>query len=807
MNYKKTDSFRHWLECFVLLFCSLGYSLTVTQSATGISLTVDATGSYSIVTTTPAWTFSGSLAKTLTNIAQVDASDKIGPYTGITFNLTGTGPLQGTIRMYQSIPVVMFSMKTLAAMASMGVNFPDITTSPANMLHLGQQHNTFAVPTFDLASTGNDCALISYNAQGQTFVYSAADHFWEVSNTYTSGLRSSVKSWATPLPSGWELLSILAIGSGINHTCDLWGQGLRGYYGKPLPGQDEIPFRTFGYWTDHYAGYYYLVDSKYANYQEEMLAVKGHYDTLGIKMGYLMLDSWWYKKGCSQSWSAVGSGIYLYEASTAVFPNGLNAFHNKLGLPLVTHHRWYEASCSPIATTYGLSGGLPTKYAAWQNIIYHVADSGSITFEQDWLDNNALVAQHIGDLDSAMGNMAKACAEKKMTQQYCMPLPMYYQQAAKYPTLTSIRSANDGYNQGFWNSHIFNSRFAWSMGLFPWVDCFPSTNNNTGCVISCVVTGGFFPPSDKIGVEVLANILPATRRDGTLVKCDVPALPTEQTYINFGQGKAANPVTFTYTDHGNNFKTYYVWAPGAAATSYSFSPAAEGFPAPAAGMYAYNWFSKAGQFIAAGSPLTATCAAGTNAFHYWVVAPVGASGIAFLGDLSKYISCGRQRITSLVHSATQVTATVDLEPQEATVTLSGYSTVKPLAVCSNNATLGAVNFANNMFSVVLTPAAGARTPMTVSFGANPTTIGSAATQPVRNGSISVLSGRGRFVIDMGTNADFSASVYTLSGQRCFAANYQNQRAVLISSSKLKQGTYMVEIKQNTSSCIKKITVR
>jgi hypothetical protein len=60
---------------------------------------------------------------------------------------------------------------------------------------------------------------------------------------------------------------------------------------------------------------------------------------------------------------------------------------------------------------------------------------------------------------------------------------------------------------------------------------------------------------------------------------------------------------------------------------------------------------------------------------------------------------------------------------------------------------------------------------------------------------------------MGTNADFSASVYTLSGQRCFAANYQNQRAVLISSSKLKQGTYMVEIKQNTSSCIKKITVR
>ena len=155
MNRQKVNFFLHVFGCFVLLFCSMGHALTITQSATGISLSVDATGAYTITTTTPAWTFSGSLAKTLTNIVQVDSSDKIGAYTGITFSLTGTGPMQGTIRMYQSIPVVMFSMKTLAQMASMGVNFPDITTSPANMLHLAQQRTTFAVPTFDIASAGN----------------------------------------------------------------------------------------------------------------------------------------------------------------------------------------------------------------------------------------------------------------------------------------------------------------------------------------------------------------------------------------------------------------------------------------------------------------------------------------------------------------------------------------------------------------------------------------------------------------------------------------------------------------------------
>ena len=147
--------------------------------------------------------------------------------------------------------------------------------------------------------------------------------------------------------------------------------------------------------------------------------------------------------------------------------------------------------------------------------------------------------------------------------------------------------------------------------------------------------------------------------------------------------KAANLVSFTYTNHGNNFYTYYVWAAGANATSYSFSPASEGFPAPANGMYAYNWVAKTGQFVSAGNSLSSTCASGTNAFQYWVVAPVGAEGIAFLGDLSKYISCGKQRITSLVDAATQVTAKVDLEPQEDSVVLSGYATTKPAAVCSN----------------------------------------------------------------------------------------------------------------------------
>jgi hypothetical protein len=793
----------------VIFTCLSGYALTVSQSATGISLDVESTGAYTITTTSPAWTFGGNLAKTLTNITEVDSTDVLGQYTGITFSCTGTGPLQGTIRLYQAIPVVMFSMKTLAQMANLGVTFPNLTTFPsAGMLYMGQQHIVFSTPVFTLSSIGADAALVSYNPQSQTYVFSAADHFWEATNSYTAaGLSCGIKAWATPLPAGWNHQAILAVGNGINHTCDIWGQGLRGYYGKPLPSnQNSISLSSLGYWTDHYAYYYYTVSSKFANYEAEMVAVKLHYDTLNLPIKYLDLDSWWYKKGCDQGWNETGNGIYLWQVVPAVFPDGFYGAYRKIGVPFFCHHRWYQAPCSPIDSAYGLSGGLPLQYNAWKSIITPNADSGAIVFQQDWLDSFALVAQHIGDLDSAMGNTARVCSELNLTQQYCMEFPMYFQQAAKYPTVTTVRSTNDGYRQAYWNDHIFNSRFAWSMGMFPWTDNFFSTAANTGCTISCVLSGGLFGPCDQIGAEVTANILPATRRDGTLIKCDVPALPTEATYIAFAQAKAANPVAFTYTDHGNNFKTFYVWAPGAAATSYSFSPAAEGYPV-ANGMYAYNWFARTGQFVAAGNSLTSTCAAGTNAFQYWVVAPAGPSGIAFLGDLSKYISCGRQRITSLVHSSTQVTVTVDLEPQETSVTLSGYATVKPAAVCSNNATLSAVSFANNIFSVVLTPAAGARTPMTVAFGQNPVAVERTDAQRPGMGEITVAADRGKLSIDMGTTADFSVSVYTLNGRRCFSADYLGRRVVVISALRLQPATYMVEIRQNAGSCVRKITVQ
>jgi hypothetical protein len=792
-------------SCFLILIVhTFANGLTVTQPGTGISVIVETSGTYRITTTTPAWTFEGNLAKTLSSISLVNGTDKLGAFTGVTFNLTGTGALQGTIRLYAKQPVAMFSMKTLAAMATMGVTFPNFTNYPkTGMYCMGQKDRKFSDPTFVLSEIGDNSPLVSFNNQGETFIYSAADHFWEVSNSYSGALGSTIKSWAAPLPSGWDHQVILAVGKGVNDVFDAWGEGLRGYYGKPLPSNEaEVPLKKLGFWTDNFAYYYYKVDAPYANYEQQLIAVRDYYkNTVKLPLGYMMLDSWWYKKGCNQKWTDF-VGTYLYQASPEVFPSGLNGFYQKMGIPLVTHHRWYEASCSPIAQRYGLSGGLPIKYDAWKEIIYGVGDSGVVTFEQDWLDVNARVGQHIGDFDSAMGNMARACAEKKMTVQYCMAPPMNYMQAMKLSNVTTMRTTDDGYTQGRWNFHILNSRFCWSAGMFPWVDCFKSSDK--GSVVSAVISANFFPPSDKMGSEVVANILPATRRDGILVHPDVPALPTDNTLIDLARGVTANPVTCAWTDHGNNLKTFYLWVPGANAASYSFDPVADGKNTPN-DFYAYNWFGKTGKLVAAGAKLTNTCYAGTGKFDYWVLAPVAKCGIAFLGDLSKYVSCGRARVNTLSHFETQVTATIDLESQETNVTLSGYATQKPVAVCSDNATLGQVSFINNMFNVVVTPKTGTRTPMTVAFGLDPVaTVVPACVKAINPVSVAVR--QGLVVVESSHAVDFSVRICNLSGRIIYSRQLGKGRFWSMPEKMLKSGTYMLQVTTPDGLTVKKCII-
>jgi hypothetical protein len=105
---------------------------------------------------------------------------------------------------------------------------------------------------------------------------------------------------------------------------------------------------------------------------------------------------------------------------------------------------------------------------------------------------------------------------------------------------------------------------------------------------------------------------------------------------------------------------------------WNITPEALGIRSPA---YVYDVTHKRGVALAAGEPYSADLGDGQYAFV--IIAPIGPSGIAFLGDQDKIASTGKQRIAGIRESAESLEVTVLTAPGEPVVTLHGFAEVAP----------------------------------------------------------------------------------------------------------------------------------
>ncbi|SEG68503.1 Tat (twin-arginine translocation) pathway signal sequence [Actinacidiphila yanglinensis] len=125
--------------------------------------------------------------------------------------------------------------------------------------------------------------------------------------------------------------------------------------------------------------------------------------------------------------------------------------------------------------------------------------------------------------------------------------------------------------------------------------------------------------------------------------------------------------------------------------------------------YAYDYFAGTGTLVGAGGSVRATVTDGT----YWVIAPVGASGIAFLGDAGKFVAHGDKRLTHVSDDG-KVHATVAFSAGEGPVTLHGYAPRKP-TVQATTGSVGAVGYdtSTKLFTVTATAGSGDQAVLTV----------------------------------------------------------------------------------------------
>lgn len=774
---------------------------------------VQSSGAWQVTASALGWTFSGSVGAA-TGITTQSGSDALGSYTETTFTFR-SGARRGGIRVYDSASAVVFT-DTYVTAAANSSPFPTFTGYP-DLAHQLSHSDCFGRFQFNTFAGASDSPWVFFDGSGNTFVLSAADHFQEAQTSQASGgaIAAGVIGSIATLPAGYTRKTILTTKDGVGAAYRAWGAAIRTLAGKSVPANDTgTVLNTFGYWTDNGADYYYKFEAE-KGYAGTLLAVRDEWAAQKVPMGYMQLDSWWYPKGPNDDWNDLPDGTSVYEADRTLFPDGLKAFQQQLGKPLVTHARWMDKS-SPYHGRYTFSNDVITDPKYWQNVMGYLKDGGVVVYEQDWLCNNAKPAENLDDATAFFDNMAASASLNGLDMQYCMALPRDYLQSVRYPNLTTIRVSDDRFDRPKWDMFLYDSQFAGSLGVWPWVDVFMSGETNN--LLLANLSAGPVGVGDALGKIDAANVFKVARPDGVIVKPDVPIVPTDATYVGEGAGTMPAMVASTHVAHvgltyryvfayarqfaapqtlyqaedatlsgvvvgrdnsgytGSGFADYQhadgdyvqwtVQAPTAGTYTLQFRYAnasftdrplalsvngggAQNLSFPSTGWwttwsvvgrtvtlaagantvrltatgasggnidwlgvtkgsvptgfvqnasfglaeigesgpaYAYDHFAGTGALIPAGGTVSAQVTSGT----YWVVAPVGPSGIAFLGDAGKWVAHGDKRIPHLSDSG-QVHATIAFAPGEGPVTLHGYAPRKP-TVSASAGSVGAVGY-------------------------------------------------------------------------------------------------------------------
>ncbi len=752
-------------------------SLIITEPTTGITVTVYSTGQYKVIKDSPAWSFTGTTESALSGIIAETGTDSIGNYREIVFTYTAETKMSSSIRTYANRPVVFFARKMLSALnGSMTSRFP-VLSIPEVPYKMAFEGKSFSIQT-SFGSGNNNGPWVGFDNDKNTFIISAADHFPnERLNLAADG--SVYQGWTAGsknFPANYTQKTVLAIDKGINAAFTTWGSALGDLYGKKMPDIATEPMlRDIGYWTDNGCYYYYKNWDKTKGCDGTLLAVRDHYAQNGLPMGYMQIDSYWYPKGYTQQWQYLvsgggGYGIYELKAHPALFTNGdLGLFHTKLGKPLAVHSRWIDTA-SPYRDHYIMSKNVSIDPKWWNDRMADLKNWGVISYLQDWMTAACQPLDNLTDWDIFLDLMSQSGQSNGITLQYGMHSPFHNLQQLKYQNHTYVRISDDGQRTECWDQFLFNSMFVSSLRVYPWSD--PPDykvggTQNTGCMIMSTLSGGPVGTDDQIGKESKTNILKVARPDAVIVKPDAPIRPTDQTIFlsakNGGyEGSTFPMVANTYVDH-NGIRTAYIFAYSRASTTQliRFSPDSVGVSGKT---YVYDFIGDTGSVVAAGSSFSATVNA-NRAFRFFIVAPIRASGMACIGDVGKFVTLGKQRISSFTDDPSSMTLSIAYAEDEGPVTISGYAPVQPVVTVSSGS-IGAVSYnaTSKLFSVAVSHGANNQASITMRNPLVSTIVG--ATAPLRaHRAITRMVSSGIFVIPRESSVEKNVlSVYDLCGR-------------------------------------------
>ncbi|HXR83608.1 MAG TPA: hypothetical protein VN722_04830 [Hanamia sp.] len=683
MSVPQRRKARFFAHLFLALFLFSFPEFSSAQSPVTVNVSQQ-TGNYSISSNVLHWQFSGTIGQKLSSIKSSKGHDAIGDFQSIYFTWKNKDQYAATIRWYDQKPVIIFSLSLPDGAENPIVSFPEFNAIPASLFHFSYRNDVFSAPEFSLTETSTPWLFFDKNKNA--CVISPASDFivskltGDGKTRISSGLNEEIKK----LPKSFTHSTIIVFNKGIETTWNTWGDAMRKLYNRTRPENDaDVVLKSFGYWTDNGADYYYNYDTA-KGYETTLLDLRKVYKKENIPLGYMQLDSWWYEKSIYDpdgkpdadhknkalpkgEWNRYG-GLLEYIADPFLFPDGLASFHEKIALPLVTHNRWIDPQ-SPYHKKYKISGYAAIDPHFWNDIMHYLKTSGVVCYEQDWLNYiynkspEMLANIEIGNqFTDGMANAAKA---NGLHLQYCMAMPRFFLQGLKYNNLTTIRTSDDRFEPRKWMPFIFTSQFAYEMGIWPWCDVFKSSE--TGNMIVSVLSAGAVGTGDAIGKEDKKNIMLACRNDGVLVKPDVPLLPLDEDYLQIANQENKPLLASTFTKH-SNVTTHYLFAFSDQKTTdnhFDFRPSALGMSGK---IVVYDPMNHELKVMNSKETFSGTL---LEKYGYYIIAPVN-FGIAFLGDENKIAATGKKRIAELNSSANNLKVKILFAKGEKEITLCGY---------------------------------------------------------------------------------------------------------------------------------------
>jgi hypothetical protein len=632
--------------------------------------TIKADGTYELDFSTVDWHLAGRLPEAPESVQSTPGKDPIGTYDAVSATYAG-GARTAEIRIYQALPIAIFRDVRNCA----GANdhpFPAFDKLPAGLMKFSYQRKTFGTHQFGVLGPEGPWSL--FDKLGNVMMLSPADNFLASRMNESPGgaAESRIAQAIQALPAGFSHSTLLVFDKGMNQAFSVWGSALLAL-GRKQPSANDANevLAKLGYWTDNGARYYYKFEPQ-LGYAGTLLAVRDQFRKLGVPLGYMQLDSWWYPKGVNARWNSVSSalpdGESIYRADKELFPDGLAAFQQSLGLPIATHARWISTA-SPYRTQYKMSGNVVLDPAFWKSTSDYLAAAGVVTYEQDWLDHNAQPDLNLQDPQSFLKNMSEAMFSKAITIQYCMPLPSHYMASTQYSNVQTIRTSDDRFDREKWDSFLYDSRLATAVGLWPWTDVFFS--NELPNLILSTLSAGPVGVGDALGETNAGNLAAAIRPDGLIVKPDSSLLPINSMYTSDALNQSAPMVAMSESVLGIQ-RARYVFA-------YARNSSEDGVTVPLSSLdisgpvFAYDWVTHSGKLLPDGGSLQMKF---TGGWDYQILSPVNRQGFALLGDTDKIVPLGKQRIAALEDRGA-LTATIKFAQGEAVLTISGYASHPP----------------------------------------------------------------------------------------------------------------------------------